>query len=235
MSELAELLPAQLLENCRNRTKDDGHERYCFEIFYRAVCDSSQGCWSILYEQYLRMVYQWVLKYAKNSRMIGETAVDEMVQEAFTAFWQAYRCEHLKLAPNGLASILNFLESCAWSSVQHALRRLRTQRHQNEVELSEQGIESLPVAKSSEIPERALIETTMTQQFWSTVDSCCIDERERAIVHLRFVNDWKPSEIIQRRPDLAADVKEIYLILRNIKDRVARNPGFQGLQGDMVV
>lgn len=230
MNRIVELSPLQLRENCQKRSTGFMHERYCFEIFYRAICESSQHCWSIIYEQYLGMVYQWVLENSKGSRTIGETSLEEMVSEAFGAFWKAYTCEKLQLASNGLASVLNFLKSCAWSSVQHALRRLRAKQQQAEIGMSDPDTKGLSITNRREIPE--VTRSDMEQQLWNIVENCCNNEMERVIAYLRYVNGWKPKEIMQQQPGLVADISEIYNILRNIKERVKRNPRFIQLFGD---
>lgn len=228
MIELEQLEPAQLLEGCRNTKIDNSHEQFCFELFRRAIVEESQACWSALYEQYRRLVYRWTIEYARTNSAIGDISIEEMVQDAFTAFWRAYTSAKLVKA-NGLASILQYLKTCAWSAVQHALRKPK----EPVMPLETWAEESL--ARSTTTPESALLHEISVVQFWSLVDGCCNSEQERLIARLRFVDGWKPRDIVQQRPDLATDEKEIFKLLRNLKDRIERSGSAHMLQKEVVV
>lgn len=225
MQTLEQLQPLQLLDLCRRATPDKANERYCLELFRRAIVEKSQACWSALYSQYLKLVYRWTIEFAKTNTEIGEVTIEEMAQDAFTQFWRSYRSEHLAKA-EGMGSILRYLKSCVWTSVQQVLRK------QKESLLSLEEALDVNLAEQTQT-ERQILSTLATERFWQVLDGCCSSDRERAIARLRFVDAWKPGEIVKRRPDLATDEKELFKLLRNLKDRLERNEYMRELQRDL--
>lgn len=230
LGNLATVSPRVLLEGCRTTKTDNSHEKFCFELFKRAVVDRSDACWSAIYEQYTRLVGQWVFEYAHTNTGIGGTSIDELVQDAFTGFWRSYKADHLQNA-GGLGSVLRYLKSCAWSSVQHAFRRSETDQAYHITTLDEHT----QATQTGLRPETAVLRQMTAEQFWHVVDTCCNSEEERLIMRLRFVNELKPGEILLERPDLASNEKELFKILRNIKDRLERSMQMQQLFKEMAV
>lgn len=238
MNALDEFEPNDLLDQCRAVKADKSNERFCLELFRRAIIDKSQACWAALYQQYLKLIYRWTIEFAKNNDGIGDVSIEEMAQDAFTQFWRSYSSDHLAKA-EGMGSILRYLKSCVWTSVQQVLRKQKQVLISLEEEVSEGAVtQSQDSLSASDSPnsysphnyspknsesERSVIDTMMATRFWQVVDACCSSDRERIIARLRFVDAWKPSEIVKKRPDLATDEKELFKLLRNLKDRLERN------------
>ena len=228
MHTLDSYQPADLLEQCRAAKPDKSHERFCLELFRRAIVEKSQGCWAMLYQQYLKLVYRWTIEFAKSNNGIGNVSVEEMAQDAFTQFWRSYSSEHLAKA-EGMGSILRYLKSCVWTSVQQVLRKQKEEM----LSLEEEVTEVADAHPQSSTSPSNVIDTMMATRFWQVVDSCCASDRERVIARLRFVDAWKPSDIVKKRPDLANDEKELFKLLRNLKDRLERNEMMRELQRDL--
>lgn len=228
MNALNQLQPTELLDYCRAVKADKSHERFCLELFRRAIAEKSQACWSILYQQYLKLVYRWTIEFARGNQEIGGVSVEEMAQDAFTQFWRSFSSDHLAKA-EGMGSILRYLKSCVWTSVQQVLRKQQDEMLSLDDDVAEMSTLHAQSGESSD----DVINAMMAARFWQVVDSCCASERERVIARLRFVDAWKPSEIVKKRPDLATDEKELFKLLRNLKDRLERNELIRELKRDM--
>jgi hypothetical protein len=55
------------------------------------------------------------------------------------------------------------------------------------------------------------------------------------LARLSFISDLKPSEILERHPDLFTDVAEIYTMRRNLKNRLWRDKELQELWGEPIL
>jgi hypothetical protein len=88
--------------------------------------------------------------------------------------------------------------------------------------------------RSGSHPEEQYLATMWQEKLWQVVNRCCYDERERVLARLSFVSDLKPSEILDRHPDLFADVAEIYTLRRNLKNRLWRDKDLQELWGESI-
>lgn len=71
------------------------------------------------------------------------------------------------------------------------------------------------------------------ERLWQVADACCTSDWERLTMRMRFVYRWTPRKILQERPDLASDEKELYNSIRNIKERMERNLEMQQLRKEM--
>src|SRR4051794_33133744 len=111
LPEVSELPLGRLLEGCQQRQPDNSHEAFCFELFRPAIVEKSEPCWFALYQQYKKLLYSWTLQFAKTPTRIGAVTIEEMVADAFTAFWRAFTPAKLNKAGR-LASILAYLKAC---------------------------------------------------------------------------------------------------------------------------
>ncbi|MCA9331573.1 sigma-70 family RNA polymerase sigma factor [Candidatus Saccharibacteria bacterium] len=55
------------------------------------------------------------------------------------------------------------------------------------------------------------------------------DDQEHLVFHLRFGEDWKPSEIYQEHQNEFSDIKEVYRILEKILRRMRQDPLLKSL------
>jgi RNA polymerase sigma factor (sigma-70 family) len=224
---LDHLQPQQLLADCRKVQIDRSHEKFCLELFRRAIIGKSQECWAALYEQYGKLVYSWTVEYAKTNAQVGGYPIDDLVQDAFAAFWRSFTPAHFARAA-ALGSVLKYLKSCAWSSVQHAVRKIDSSRDAWDLNPADVVVSSA----DSLSPEQVVLSKLQAEQLWRAVESCCFEPRDQRIARMRFVEGLKPKEIVARYPDLVQSENEVHKLLRNIKDRLHRSPYVQELQKD---
>lgn len=230
-STLKQWTPLQLHAHCRESRPDNTHEPYCFELFRRAIVEKSEHCWAAIYQQYKNLVYRWTLDFAKSSEPIGNFAMEDLVVDAFTAFWRAYTLDKLRYA-EGLGSILRYLKSCVATTVLQAQRRVGKAALAIDWDEAVIGAQR-STATAVEGFEEGIFKEVSAAQLWSVVDSCCHDEKERVIARNSFVLDLKPSSILANYPALFVDVAEIYTIRRNLKNRLWRNEQLRVLGGEV--
>jgi DNA-directed RNA polymerase specialized sigma24 family protein len=142
--------------------------------------------------------------------------VDDLVQDAFTAFWRFYTPEKLARA-NGLGDILAYLKSCVTSAAAQAGRR--AQRTPRQVEWDDQTVDGHAHDYSA---EASALGRMGAQQLWSVVEACCNDEQDYVVARLVLLAGLKPHQVAERRPDLFPDVSDVYRVKRNLFDRLRR-------------
>lgn len=230
MTALPNMTPGQLADGCRQAKPDQTHEVYCFELFRRAIQEKSEQCWSVLYAQYSKLVVHWIGHFSKSSAPLLETPSEDLVTDTFTAFWRAFTPEKLSKAER-LANVLSYLKSCAATAVLQAKRR--EDRKVKQAEWNQELIDSEGTTHQVDSrPDQILLESMWQETLWQVVNRCCNDERERILARLSFVSDLRPSEILDRHPDLFSDVAEIYTMRRNLKNRLWRDKALQALWGE---
>lgn len=227
---LDNLTPTDLHERCRQHRQDNTHERFCFELFRRAIVEKSQPCWTVIYKQYEKLVGSWALQFAGAGELPDNIVLDEIVVDAFAAFWRAFTADKLDNA-QGLSSVLKFLKSCAATSMLQVRRKATKAPDQVEWNEIEVDLHQASQQSTSGIAEVVLQELTAAQ-LWELVDQCCSNEKERIIARLSFVDDLKPVSILERHPDLFTDVAEIYTLRRNLKNRLLRNDALRRFWGE---
>jgi RNA polymerase sigma factor (sigma-70 family) len=217
---MRQLSPLQLAARCQNTRPDASHEPFCFELFRRAIVEGCSLCWHYLHNQYYSLVRYWICQRA----FLDPDTIDDLTQDAFTAFWRFYTPDKLDRA-DGLGDVLYYLKSCAASAVAQACRKAG--KMPPEEELDEQMIDGCVSTHSA---EASALQQADTGRLWAAVEACCNDERERLLVRLVFVAGLKPRYIAERFPDLFHDVSEVYRVKRNLLDRLRRDPIMQDMR-----
>jgi hypothetical protein len=206
---------------------DHAHEAFGFELFRRAIVENNEQGWSALYHHYEKLVYRWTLQFAKTTDRIGDVTIEEMVLEAFIAFWRAFTPDKLQQADR-LASLLAYLKLCAATSVLQARRKAR----QRAVEITWDEVENKRKTAAMEGwsgTEAAVLHHISAAQLWMRVEHCCQHEKDRILVRLSLMANLKPRVILAQHPELFTDVTEIYALSRNLKNRLGRDEALRQL------
>ena len=195
--------------------------RFAYELFRRALVEHDQIAWEHIYIQYSQLVESWV---RRSGAFAGSGESSEFfVVAAFTKFWRAVSPEHFATFPT-LASLLSYLQLCTGSVVVDSVRA------QSWAEMVSD--EALPASQTPQIsPDEQALERVGRAEFWSYIDSHLNDDAERAVVLGSFVLGMKPGEICDQRPDLFANVNDVYNIKRNVLSRLSRNGELRRRQG----
>lgn len=188
----------------------------CLLLFRKAIMHRDPLAWEALVSIYRPHVQRWV-------RGRGFTAdvnlQDELVQEALIRFWRAYTPQQLARA-HSLAEILRYWQDCTASACFDWLRRSRNAPD------SFEAADDDPVSETrvTDALQKNLERSEARGQLWQVVAELCQDETDRLIVHRIFVEGQKPRDLLQEQPDRFESIKHIYKRLRNLKDRLRRNP-----------
>jgi len=192
---------------------------YCFEIVRRAIVEKDEACWSIMFEQYEKLILYW-LNQRVPEQHIGDTHIDEMVMQPFEKLWRFFDTPHLAAAKN-LSSLIAYLESCVETCVQEELRRSLSDRNRRQSEKDYGRLQSLP-----QNPEEKALKDELYERVWQELLSCCNRQppdrfvKEKTIAWLTFKNGLKPNRIHIENPGMFASIDEIYELKRQLFARL---------------
>ncbi len=74
-----------------------------------------------------------------------------------------------------------------------------------------------------------MLERLDRAELWRIIAGLVKTEAERVVLLERFVQDLPPRTILARHPTLFADVGAIYAAIRNVCERLRRNPELRRL------
>ena len=206
------------LESQRFFQKQPFNPHYCYELFRRAVLQRVEEAWSLLVEQYLPEVLNWV-QHDENFHATGEEAL-YFANRAFERLWQGITPQKFANYPS-LNALLRYLQMCASTAI---IDHMRTKAHRTIQQ-------SVPLAETINLPnplqEAMLWQETEREEFWQLVQKHLKDEREFWLLYYRYAQDLMPQKICERYPEQFPNVDEVYLMLQNIMVRLRRAPGLQ--------
>ncbi len=211
VSRLAELCGE---ETARYLRREPYAERYCLELFRRAVAERDDEAWEAVYRQYLPVVRRWLSLRPDDG--------DEETAAAFERFWRAV--DGAKFARFGsLASVLQYLKMCALTARMDAARAARASSAEEPLSDATQLI------GDGENVEDAVTERAGAAELWAVVQGCLNDERERLVIYLSCVVGLSPRDVCARHPREFPQVAEVYRLKRNVLDRLRRAPEIRAL------
>jgi DNA-directed RNA polymerase specialized sigma24 family protein len=217
--DITALVQHCVVENQRFRHGQASDQRYAHELFRRALVERDDLAWECLYSQYHSLVERWV---RNNAALAGSgEPVEHLVDEAFVRFWQAIPAERFDRFPT-VATLLRYLQLCASCVV------IDSARAQTAARMATEKLAPLD-GTHQRSPDEEVIERFGCEQLWEYIASRLNSEAERVIIYDSFVNGMKPAAIYSAHRDLFTSVSEIYILKRNILERLGRDPGLRGL------
>ncbi len=187
--------------------------RFAHELFRRALVERDEIAWEHVYTHYSPLVESWV---RRSGAFIGSGESSEFfVGAAFTKFWRAVSPERFATFAT-LAALLSYLQLCTGSVV---IDSVRAQSWAEMVSDDALPADQTPHASADD----EAIERVSRAEFWRYIDTQLNCDAERAVVLGSFVLGMKPGEICDQRPDLFANVGDVYNIKRNVLSRLSRN------------
>lgn len=199
-------------ETARYQRGEAYAERFCFELFRRAIVERDNAAWSAIYAQYTEVVRRWI-----GTRMDPE----EGVVTAFERFWRALDSQKFPRF-NSLAAVLQYLKMCVYSVAVDQARAASAAAGER------------PIEAALSVPAAENVEGTVARRLdgaalWAIVQRVLADEHERLILYLSYAMGLTPREICAKHGDRFPQVQEVYRIKRNALDRLRRSPEMQGL------
>jgi DNA-directed RNA polymerase specialized sigma24 family protein len=188
---------------------DASNDKYCLEIFRRAMIEGDNAAWEFLIERFHDYMLSIFHRHGQREAASRLDSPENYVARAFERFWMS-TVHHQQLEFTTLAAALSYLRNCLNGAI---LDTLRAYSRSKEVAWPEPGFAE-PLA--FEDPDEG-------QELWHIIQSLLVNERERRVAFLLFHCNLKPREIVRHCTQEFSDVQEIYRLRRNIIERLLRD------------
>ena len=173
------------LEINNYRQKKESDDRYCLEIFKRAIIDGDNEAWVALQEQFRENVLIWLRCHTKRQEALRIETEQNYIDDTFKRFWLWGNNQRFEF--RSLAGALKFLNLCLNSLI---IDNLRFYARSERIPLPEYRIST---ASTNGGPDDK-------RELWQAIQKILTDKRELRIVFLLYHEGLKPREIIQRCP-----------------------------------
>src|SRR5450432_1658841 len=195
------------------------NDRFCLELFRRAIVKRDEDAWACIYQQYAPLVLTWVTQHQSAAAILGQDGSGPLVNAAFAKFAQA-----LTPAKMGnfdtLAAILKYLKMCVHSVVADEVRSRQARQY-------EETLETMEHEPASDDPADDVVSHISAQGLWQVIQEELNGEDERILIYLAYVQGMKPSEISSQHRRHFPTVDDVYRIKRNVLERLRRNRRLQ--------
>lgn len=235
MSDIKQVSLTGLVDHCRQETEqylrhEPYDQRYCFEIWRRAIVERDEAAWDSLVGQYGGFVRRWLtLRLAHFPALRFEE--DALVNGVFINFYRFVGPEKFANFHN-LSGILQYLKLCCGTIVADAQRDFQARNLDISLDRStgpgEAGGEQALEAKVSDDfdMEESVAYSTDRATFWQGIWQKLPDPADRLLVYLRYVLGMPPREIVQLYPQHFSDVTAVYRRNKNLLWRLRNNFDF---------
>jgi DNA-directed RNA polymerase specialized sigma24 family protein len=206
---------AALEEHCMSEIKhfrngEDFNDRYCLEIFSRAITKQNAEAWNLLQRRFSPLVLGWLRRDSRHDLACRYDSEENYVAQTFARFWRA-TVRHQNLQFDSLAAALRYLHTSLNGTIIDTLRA-----YDRPVEL--------PWPESGQFGfEEPAIEVEEGSELWEAIKSLLPEAREQRLAYLLFHCGLKPREIVKYCPSEFSDVQIVYGLRRNIFERLLRN------------
>jgi RNA polymerase sigma factor (sigma-70 family) len=218
INELARCCSEETAKFLKQSTSND---RYCLELFRRAIVSRSDDAWACIYQQYAPLVLTWVNQHQSATALLGQDGSASLVNAAFAKFSQALTPAKMDNF-DSLAAVLKYLKMCVHSVIADEVRSRQARQYEETLEL----IEHEP---ASDDPADDVVSNISAQSLWQVIQEELNSEDERVLIYLAYVQGMKPSEISVQHNRLFPTVEDVYRIKRNVLERLRRNRRLQTL------
>jgi len=195
------------------------NDRYCLELFRRAIVKRDEDAWACIYQQYAPLVLTWVTQHQSAATVLGQDGSGPLVNAAFAKFSQALTPAKMQNF-DSLAAILKYLKMCVHSVVADEVRARQARQYEETLELMEHE-------PASDDPADDVVASISAQSLWQVIQEELNSEDERVLIYLAYVQGMKPSEISNQHRKLFPTVDDVYRIKRNVLERLRRNRRLQ--------
>jgi len=216
----------ELAQSCSEETnkflkQSPSNDRYCLELFRRAIIKRDEGAWSYIYQQYAPLVLTWVTQHQSAASLLGQDGSGPLVNAAFAKFAQALTPVKISNFET-LAAILKYLKMCVHSVVADEVRARQARQY-------EETLESIEHEPASDDPAEEVVASLSARDIWQLIQEEVHSEDERVLIYLAYVLGMKPGEISSQQPHYFPSVDDVYRIKRNVLERLRRNRRLQAL------
>ncbi len=216
INELARCCSEETSKFLKQSTSND---RYCLELFRRAIVNRDDDAWACIYSQYAPLVLTWVTQHQSATPLLGQDGSAPLVNAAFAKFAQALTPAKMENF-DSLAAILKYLKMCVHSVVADEVRARQARQYEETLELIEQE-------PASDDPADDVVSHISAQGLWQIIQEELNGEDERMLIYLAYIQGMKPSEISSQHRRFFPAVDDVYRIKRNVLERLRRNRRLQ--------
>ena len=202
------------------------NDRFCLELFRRAITKRDDDAWACIYQQYAPLVLTWVNQHQSAAPLLGQDGSASLVNAAFAKFSQALTPAKMGNF-DSLAAVLKYLKMCVHSVIADEVRSRQSRQFEETLEL----IEHEP---ASDDPADDVVSNLSAQGLWQVIQEELNGEDERVLIYLAYIHGMKPSEISSQNRRLFPSVEDVYRIKRNVLERLRRNRRLQNMFGHLV-
>ncbi len=216
----------ELARSCSEETnkflrQNASNDRYCLELFRRAIVKRDDDAWACIYKQYAPLVLTWVTQHQSAAPMLGQDGSAPLVNAAFAKFSQALTPAKMENF-DALAAILKYLKMCVHSVVADEVRSRQSRQY-------EETLEQLEYEPATDDPAGDIVSNISAQDLWQVIQEELNGEDEHVLMYLVYVHGMKPGEISSQNRQLFPTVDDVYRIKRNVLERLRRNRRLQML------
>lgn len=199
------------LEVSRYRHRESSDDRYCLEIFRRALVLHNEAAWNVLYTQFNESVCLWFRNHACKEAALRHDTEKSYIDETFKRFWQwGYNQQTLEFT--SLAGALRALHLCLNSAIMDTLRAYERPKE-----------EPIPDYGQSDDTQLLVEDSYHQDEWWHIVADILTPASEQRVIYLLYYCGFKPREIMRHCTGEFSSEQEIYRITRNALDRLRRN------------
>jgi hypothetical protein len=195
------------------------NDRYCLELFRRAITKRDDDAWICIYQQYSPLVLTWVNQHQSATPLLGQDGSAPLVNAAFAKFSQALTPAKMENF-DSLAAVLKYLKMCVHSVVADEVRARQARQFEEALELMEHE-------PATDDPADSVVSNLSAQGLWQIIQEELNGEDERVLIYLAYIHGMKPSEISSQNRRLFPTVDDVYRIKRNVLERLRRNRRLQ--------
>jgi RNA polymerase sigma factor (sigma-70 family) len=191
------------------------NDRFCLEMFRRAIVKRDQDAWACLYQQYAPLVLTWVNQHQSATSLLGQDGGAPLVNAVFAKFAQALTPVKMDNF-DSLAAILKYLKMCVHSVIADEVRSRQARQY-------EETLETIEQEPAADDPAEDVVSGLSAQSLWQVIQEELNGEDERLLIYLAYVQGMKPSEISAQNRRYFPSVEDVYRIKRNVLERLRRN------------
>lgn len=197
------------------------NDRYCLELFRRAIVRRNEDAWASIYQQYASLVLTWVNQHQSATSLLGQDGSAPLVNAAFAKFAQALTPVKMDNF-DSLAAILKYLKMCVHSVIADEVRSRQARQY-------EETLDAIEQEPSGEDPAEDVVSSLSAQSLWQIIQEELNGEDERLLIYLAYVQGMKPGEICAQHRRIFPTVEDVYRVKRNVLERLRRNRRLQNL------
>jgi len=215
MEELPKNMSLSALTDCcmseinNYRRGEPFSDRYCLEIFRRALLQNDHVAWALIQDRFMEFMLGSLRRHPSYEAASCLDSPENYAAKAFERFWLA-AAHNQQLEFTALAAALRYMRGCLNGAI---LDTLRAYARAKEVALPEPGFAGEPAVEDDDDGP----------DLWEIIRNIHPSPCEQRLAYLLFYCNLRPREIVRLCPQEFSNVQEIYQLRHNIMERLRRD------------